>query len=111
MGLGLEAIWCYVFLNLWLRITRRSELVQCNRSATGPVRAIMDLAGAIRRDVGDNAGAYGDKQLRKELEKCDPLGYRVKEREDGVMQVKLVSVPEGRRARGRFRVDREKMYG
>jgi len=102
VGFVLEAVWCFLCMYLWAVLSMKSDLAPTTRSATGTVRNILDLSEALKHDLGGNTGWRSDKELRKELKLCPPVGYELRDRGDGVHDLALVSVLEGRTARRRL---------
>jgi len=111
LGLILECVWCFAVVYLLVSSTRGSNLIKLGRSATGPLRGILDLAEVINGELGGNTCLYRDDELGRELSRSHPVGYDITEREDGAKHLGLVSVPEGRLARRTVRVNTEEYYG
>lgn len=95
LGLVLEAVWCYVCIILHQPATQRSRLVRQGRPATGVIRAILDLAGALNRDLGPGVSWCNEKQLRKKLLNCRPVGYRLWDEGDTKNHIGLISGGRG----------------
>lgn len=109
-GLILEMVWlagCWV---MWLYARSHSKLVSSNRTCSGDVRAILDIAEAINRELGDCTGSYVDSELIEELEKRPPVGYTI-ETSSGMERIALMPVPkhDGARRR-RLDINRDTVY-
>lgn len=77
VGILLETCWIVGCAAVWLDAHLHSSLVRMNRPASGLVRSILDVAGAVGRDLGGDTGAYSDGELRAVLDGCAPVGYEV----------------------------------
>ncbi|KAH7157325.1 hypothetical protein B0J13DRAFT_541522 [Dactylonectria estremocensis] len=106
IGLCFEAAWVIGCWGLWVDAQVNSELVTFRRGGGGEVRASLDLAESVNRDLGANTCAYSDAELSKELDKCEPVGYSVEER-DGVSHIALVPA----RIQTRVKVQSGRLYG
>lgn len=60
VGLILEAVWAVGCYGLWLDADVNSELLKYRRSGRGVLRAVLDLAESVQRDLGIETCAYGD---------------------------------------------------
>lgn len=105
LGLILEAIWAIGCWALWLDAQVNSQLVKFRRSG-GEIRASLDLAEGVRRDLGANTCAYSDDELSRELDKCEPVGYSIEER-DGASHIVLVPA----RMQSRVKILEGRLYG
>ncbi|KAH7009884.1 hypothetical protein EDB80DRAFT_415111 [Ilyonectria destructans] len=105
VGLFLEAIWAIGCWALWLDAQVNSQLVKFQRSG-GEIRASLDLAESVRRDLGANTCAYSDEELSRELDKCEPVGYSIEER-DGASHIVLVPA----RMQSRVKIEKGRLYG
>ena len=112
IAFGLETILVVGCFGMWLDYRINSRLVRAKRPGTGVVRNIIDLAGAVHKELGTKLGAYTNSELEKALNKCPSVGYDVVET-DGLGRIELVSVPEGPRKRRHKlgKLDLEKKYG
>ena len=72
-GLWLLGLWI-----IWLDAERCSRLCRQGRRM-GTYRAIVDLADAIKEELGGNLGACSNKELEKALRKRGPVKYFVEE--------------------------------
>ena len=108
LGLVLELVVGFGCFLLWLDYTYHCELVMMGRPGCGTIRNLLDVAGAIQRDLniqleddGDSSNA-GDEmvlgeapskilsrrtcasnvELESALKKCPPVGYLVRDVED-----------------------------
>ena len=103
VGILLEAVWCYVCTFLLLPATQQSRLVRRGRPATGVIRAVLDLAGALNQELGPGVSWYNEKQLRKKLLNCQPVAYRLWDEGETKNHVGLTSagreptIPTGRK--------------
>jgi hypothetical protein len=77
IGLYMEIIWIFGCWLIWAEATRCSNLVNANRPGTGTIRNIIDISGAIRKDLGDHTSLYNESLLREELDRCPQVGYVV----------------------------------
>lgn len=109
VGIILEVCWMLGCFGMWLDVHINSTLFRMNRPSSGRVRNILDVAGAIQRDLGEDTGAYKDGELKKALAKCPPVGFEV----DGsgkVDRIAIVSMPGVRRRRSRVRIESSRLY-
>lgn len=109
VGIILEVCWMLGCFGMWLDVHINSTLFRMNRPSSGVVRNILDVAGAIQRELGEDTGAYDDRELKKALKQCPPVGFEV----DGVGKVDriaIVSMPGVRRLHGRVKIDSSKLY-
>lgn len=96
VGIILEVCWMLGCFGMWLDVHINSMLFRMNRPGSGMVRNILDVAGAIQRDLGGDTGAYGDRELVKELERCQPVGFEVVDDGGKVDRIAIVSMPGAR---------------
>jgi hypothetical protein len=96
---------------MWFIAMSESELVKHHRPGSGFVRAIIDISRAIDISLGSDTGAYTDKELTKELEKCHPVGYSLVEHEQPTKPlIRLIPMPGGMRMRPQIRIDKKTLY-
>lgn len=107
IGLCLEAIWVVGCWGVWLDANINSRLLLWRRRGAGPLRGVLDLAESVKRDLGPDTCAYGDGQLAKELDKCEPVGYAVEEMAGGVAHIGLVSES----VQQRVEIESGRLYG
>jgi hypothetical protein len=109
-GLILEIIWlsgCWV---MWLYARSHSKLASSNRTCGGDVRAILNIAEAINKELGDCTGSCVDSELVEELEKRAPVGYTI-EASEGREHIALVPMPEYNGTRRRqLDINRDAVY-
>ncbi|KAF7556461.1 hypothetical protein G7Z17_g1465 [Cylindrodendrum hubeiense] len=105
IGLCIEAVWVIGCWGLWLDAQVNSELVKFRRGG-GDIRASLDLAESVKRDLGANTSAYSDAELSKDLDKCEPVGYSVEER-DGASHIVLVPA----RMQSKIKIRDGRLYG
>ncbi|KAI5851371.1 hypothetical protein DFP73DRAFT_152735 [Morchella snyderi] len=87
----LQMLWTYTIYALWVHANRKGQLCSAGRKL-GPFRAVADLAGAMKVDLGENASAYPDKVLEKECSRSKPgLRYYIDPHGDGTWHVGLSS--------------------
>lgn len=105
----IEVCWIMGCLGMWLDVHINSILFRMNRPSSGMVRNILDVGGAIQRDLGYDTGTYKHQELTKELKKCPPVGYEV-DNSGKVARIAIVSVPGDRGRRNRPKVEPEILY-
>ncbi|KUI54705.1 hypothetical protein VP1G_10689 [Cytospora mali] len=110
IGIIIEVCWIIGCFGMWLDVHINSTLFRMNRPASGLVRNILDIAGAIQRDLGNDTGAYKNRELVKALEKCSPVGYEVDDTGGKVDRIVMVSVPAARERHSRLRIDSSAFY-
>lgn len=111
VGLILESIWCAVCWYLWTCARFSSQLVKAGRTATGPVRNLLDVAEAINDELGDTTCLHTDKELSKRLAQSHPVGYTIQDRKGGTKHIGLVPVPAQGMMTRRLVIDTEASYG
>lgn len=109
VGVILEVCWMVGCFGMWLDVHLNSTLFKMNRPSSGVVRNILDVAGAMQRDLGEGTGAYKDRELKKALAKCPPVGFAVDDN-GKVDRIVMVSMPGVRRRRSRIRIERGRLY-
>ena len=97
LGLALEVAWVSICYMLWLDANLNSRLLRHRRSAYGVFRSSLDLAEAVRRELGDSTSAYANADLKKALEGREEIGFSVEE-ERGAKHVGIV--PRSRKKPG-----------
>jgi hypothetical protein len=75
--------------SVWVHMNRKSELCQKGRQL-GKYRVVVDLAEAIRYDLGNDICAYSEKELDSELAKVLGVKYGVSYR-DSICHIGLSS--------------------
>lgn len=110
IGIILEVCWMLGCFGMWLDVHINSTLFRMNRPSSGVVRNILDVAGAIQRDVGGDTGAYKDRELQRALEKCPPVGFDVVDDGGKADRIAMVSMPGVRRRRSRVKIDAGRLY-
>ncbi|KAI0100073.1 hypothetical protein GGR51DRAFT_533748 [Nemania sp. FL0031] len=112
IGIALETTWLLICTTMWFVIVTKSELVKMQRPGTGVIRGILDIAGAINSSIGADTGAYAEDELKKELEKCPPIGYELDDVNGaGHQRILLRPMPNGILARRHLRVKGDTEYG
>ncbi|KAI1753729.1 hypothetical protein F4782DRAFT_545518 [Xylaria castorea] len=112
IGLALEAAWLVVCTVMWSVIITRSQLVRMHRPGTGVTRDILDIAGAINSSIGTDTGAYTEDELKKELEKCPPVGYDINNTTSaGYERLRLRPLRHVIPTRRKLRVNGHTLYG
>lgn len=109
IGIILEMCWIVGCFGMWLDVHLNSSLFRMNRRASGTVRNILDIAGAVQRDLGGDTGAYSEDELRKALKQCAPLGYEI-QAGDEVDHISILSVAGSRRRRSRLKLVPGRLY-
>ena len=112
-ALVLETIWLFTSW-LVLKWTRRtSSLVRTERTGEGVVRNILDAAEAISEHLGSQHSAYTEKDLRKRLDSCGPIGFVIEKHAGvdhiGIRDIEKVDSREGMRKR--VKVEQQTLYG
>lgn len=112
-ALVLETIWLFTSW-LVLKWTRRtSSLVRTERTGEGVVRNILDAAEAISEHLGSQHSAYTEKDLRKRLDSCGPIGFVIEKQAGidhiGVRDIGKVDSEEGMRKR--VKIEQQTLYG
>jgi hypothetical protein len=107
IGFCLEAIWAVGCWSVWMDANINSRLLLWRRKGAGTLRGALDLAESVKRDLGPDTCAYGDGELIKALEKCEPVGYAVEETPSGVAHIGLV--PES--VQQRVEMEGGRLYG
>jgi hypothetical protein len=110
VGAVLEGLWILGCLAMWINTSKHSQLVKLNRTGAGTIRNVMDAAGGIAHVLGDTAGGYTEKELRKALQNCPPVGYVIEER-NGVENIAVAPIPDGLRGRKKLQLGFQKYYG
>lgn len=82
IALVIEATWAFGCWFIWLDANVNSTLLKKRRPNWGILRNALDLAESVNRDLGVNTCLYSDKELERELDKCEYVGYAVEERGD-----------------------------
>jgi hypothetical protein len=77
---GLNVLWDIGTFSVWVYMNRKSEMCQKGRQL-GKYRAVVDLAEAIRHDLGNDICAYSEKELDNELAKSSGVKYGVSYRD------------------------------
>ena len=85
----LNVLWATGTFSVWVHMNRKSELCQKGRQL-GKYRAVVDLAEAIRYDLGNDICAYSEKELESELAKFSGVKYGVSYR-DSICHIGLSS--------------------
>ncbi len=73
---------------VYLNAEYNSEFVKKGRGY-GTWRAILDLAGSVKHDLGPGTCSYSEEELVKALEEKNSVGYVIEERENGVPHIAL----------------------
>lgn len=111
IGILLEMGWIVGCFGMWFDAHIHSSLFRMNRRTSGLVRSILDVAGAVQRDLGSDTGAYSDDELRRALDKCAPIGYEVQTADDKTDRIGVVSVAGPRRRRRKLmRLAPDRLY-
>jgi hypothetical protein len=110
VGLAMEIVWVIGCYAMYFSAYRQSRLVLGGRSGAGRIRNVLDLAEAIRGDLGEWTGAYQEKALKKALDRCPPVRFVVAESKD-VECIRLTSLPAETGLRKRLQVDSDTLYG
>lgn len=53
----------------------------------GNLRNVLDVASAVRRDLGEDAGAHANEELEGALARCEPVRWQVRKGGDGVNRI------------------------
>jgi hypothetical protein len=72
----LNVLWAIGTFSVWVHMNRKCELCQKGRQL-----AVVDLAEAIRHDLGNDICAYSEKELDSELAKLSGIKYGVSYRD------------------------------
>ncbi|ROW10817.1 hypothetical protein VPNG_05404 [Cytospora leucostoma] len=110
IGIILEVCWILGCFGMLLDVHINSTLFRMNRPGSGLVRNILDVAGAVQRDLGEETGAYKDRELMKALERCPPVGYEVHDTDNKVGRIAIVSMPGSRNPRNRLKIESSSLY-
>lgn len=110
IGIILEMCWIMGCFGMWLDVHLNSSLFRMNRRTSGTVRNILDLAGAVQRDLGGDTGSYSDGELRKALKKWAPVGYEIQTGDDKIDRISVVSVAGPSRRRSGLKLVPHKLY-
>ena len=65
--LPLQMAWTLGMFFVWLHAHTTSELLRGQRTVHGPLRAVADLAEAMKEVLGDEFCNYRDREIRREL--------------------------------------------
>ncbi|ROV94984.1 hypothetical protein VMCG_08360 [Cytospora schulzeri] len=110
VGIILEVCWMLGCFGMWMDVHINSTLFRMNRPSSGTVRNLLDIAGAIQRDLGGDTGAYRDRELKKALEECPPVGFEVVDDGGKVDRIAMVSMPGVRRRSSRVKIEANRLY-
>jgi hypothetical protein len=77
LGLCFLSAWLFGCWAIWLDANINSVLVKNRKRTYGSLRTSIDLVESVKRDLGDRTYSLSDGQLKKELDKCDDIGYSV----------------------------------
>lgn len=111
IGILLEMGWVVGCFGMWLDAHVHSSLFRMNRRTSGLVRSILDVAGAVQRDLGSDTGAYSDDELKRALDKCAPIGYELRTDDDKTDRIEVVAVAGPRRRRRKLmRLSPDRLY-
>ena len=89
---GLTTGWLIGLWMFWVDADHNSQMCR-KRRRMGPYRAIVDVGETLRAELGEELGAYSERELRKAVEKrVRGVKYVVEEREeDGAPRVRLAT--------------------
>jgi hypothetical protein len=100
----INSFWLFGLSILWLDAHTQSEFCKKGRQM-GVYRAIVDIAEAIREDLGPNLAAYSE-ELSAALHQQGPIKYHVsKSKTDSTMHIGLSSIQSDR-----LRLDWDQIY-
>lgn len=74
LWIPLQAIWCLGMYLVWFDVHVNSSLWRRGRHL-GTWRMILDLAGAVSEDLGQELSTLSESELEKEIGKLGPVGY------------------------------------
>ena len=87
----LNSLWLFGLWILWLDSDTQSQFCKKGRRM-GTYRAIVDIAEAIREDLGENLAAYSEEELAAALRQQSKIKYYVTEpKEDSLAHIGLSS--------------------
>ena len=77
----------------WVDADHNSQMSR-KRRRLGTYRAILDVGDVLRGELGDELGAYSEKELRRAVDKVGRVKYRVSNvEEEGLPRVRLSTGP------------------
>ena len=79
----IQIIWSTALYGMWLFVGWKGELSAYGRSGSGRLRAAVDVAAAVERELGDELGAYRNEAIRKALKEVGEVGWIVEDNGDG----------------------------
>jgi hypothetical protein len=89
---GCMILWSWVMFIIWCDANFKGKLNRHGWKRRGVFRSALDLAEAIRFDVGSTAGSYTNKEIEKVLKnKKTVIGYSTARQEDGSLHIRLSS--------------------
>lgn len=74
LWIPLQAIWYLRMYLVWFDVHVNSSLWRRGRRL-GTWRMILDLAGAVSEDLGQELSTLSESELEKEIGKLGPVGY------------------------------------
>jgi hypothetical protein len=86
----LLSIWVFGMYVLWVDAQHNSNLTRKGWRG-GEWRGLVDIAGAVSRELGPDIGAYSSAELGKLLKERPPLSYVIEEDTNGLHSVRLES--------------------
>ena len=78
-----QIVWSTALYAMWLFVGWKGELSAYGRSGSGRLRAAVDVAAAVERELGDELGAYGDGEIKRALTDVGKVGWIVEDDGDG----------------------------
>jgi hypothetical protein len=94
MATIINAVWFLGTGLLYIDAELHSELVRKARLA-GTWRAVLDLAEAVKADIGSDTCAYAEDEIVSELHGKEIIGYRIIENKDRTASIVLGRVEGG----------------
>jgi len=86
------AVWVFGMFVVWMDAQHNSRLTRVGRQFGG-LRGVVDLADAVRYELGPHTSGYSDEELRKELGKRAPVRYYILQ-DDESERTSVCLVPE-----------------
>jgi hypothetical protein len=108
--LCLHLVWTLGMFLLWLDANVYSELCRRGRRMHGSFRNVLDLAEAVREELGDALCAYSDTELARQLEKSR-TGLRFYTSCDEDKGVAHIGISSARSDQKRFALCDNMLYG
>ena len=87
---GITSSWLFGLWVLWIDADHNSQFCRKGRRM-GHYHAVLDIANALREELGQNTGAYSEEELYKLVKRLPLFKYHIEE-EDALQHANRISL-------------------